>query len=101
MGRLWIGHAQRGQHPRKQASLIVRDFTAAAPGRNLVSVLTDIPTDEDWLYLATWQDLATREIVGCLMASPHRASPVVDALTMAPAAEASSPAASRARTVKM
>ncbi|WP_217132863.1 hypothetical protein [Streptomyces sp. AC558_RSS880] len=85
----------------RKASLIGRDFTAAAPGRNLVGVITDIPTNEGWLYPATWLDLATREILGYLMASPHRASPVVDALTMAPAAEAPSPAASRTRTVKM
>ncbi|WP_413470996.1 DDE-type integrase/transposase/recombinase [Streptomyces peucetius] len=45
--------------------------------------MTYIPTDEGWLYLATWLDLATREIVGYSMADHHRASLVVDALTMA------------------
>ncbi|MEU9149813.1 DDE-type integrase/transposase/recombinase [Streptomyces sp. NPDC048417] len=47
------------------------------------SDITYIPTDEGWLYLATWLDLATREIVGYSMAYHHRASLVVDALTMA------------------
>ncbi|MDX3458791.1 IS3 family transposase [Streptomyces sp. ME02-8801-2C] len=45
--------------------------------------ITYIPTDEGWLYLATWLDLATREIVGYSMADHHRAGLVVDALTMA------------------
>jgi putative transposase len=35
------------------------------------------------LYLATWLDLATREIVGYSMADHHRAGLVVDALKMA------------------
>ncbi|MEU3047074.1 IS3 family transposase [Streptomyces sp. NPDC006984] len=65
------------------ADLISRNFTAAAPGRKLVGDITYIPTDEGWLYLATWLDLATREIVGYSMADHHRASLVVDALTMA------------------
>ncbi|MEW2708291.1 IS3 family transposase [Streptomyces koyangensis] len=73
--------------PAKKAvpahDLIGRDFTAAAPGQKLVGDITYIPTDEGWLYLATWLDLATREVVGYSMADHHRASLVVDALTMA------------------
>ncbi|MER6161605.1 IS3 family transposase [Streptomyces sp. NPDC001868] len=73
--------------PAKKAvpahDLIGRDFTAEAPGTRLGGDITYIPTDEGWLYLATWLDLATREIVGYSMADHHRASLVVDALTMA------------------
>ncbi|MGW9454328.1 IS3 family transposase [Streptomyces sp. NPDC055632] len=73
--------------PAKKAvpahDLIGRDFTAAAPGRELVGDITCIPADEGWLYPATWLDLATREIVGYSMADHHRASLVVNALTMA------------------
>ncbi|MCP3771583.1 MULTISPECIES: IS3 family transposase [unclassified Streptomyces] len=73
--------------PAKKAvpahDLIGRDFTAHTPGRKLVGDITYIPTDEGWLYLATWLDLATREIVGYSMADHHRASLVVDALAMA------------------
>ncbi|QWA20299.1 IS3 family transposase [Streptomyces sp. JCM17656] len=65
------------------ADLVGRDFTAAAPGRKPVGDITYIPTDEGWLYLAARLDLATREIVGYSMADHHRASLVVDALTMA------------------
>ncbi|MFF4794549.1 DDE-type integrase/transposase/recombinase [Streptomyces sp. NPDC001276] len=63
--------------------LIGRDFTASTPGMKLVGDITYIPTDKGWLYLATWLDLATREIVGYSMADHHRAGLVVDALKMA------------------
>lgn len=53
------------------------------PGTRLAGDITFIATTEGWLYLATWLDLPTREIVGCSMADHHRASLVVDALTMA------------------
>ncbi|MCC3655778.1 IS3 family transposase [Streptomyces sp. S07_1.15] len=73
--------------PAKKAvpalDLIGRDFTASAPGTRLVGDITYIPTGEGWLYLATWLDLATREIVGYSMADHHRATLVVDALAMA------------------
>jgi putative transposase len=63
--------------------LIGRDFTAPRPGMRIVSDITYLPTDEGWLYLACWMDLATREIVGWSMAEHHRAALVVDALKMA------------------
>ncbi|WP_327365051.1 IS3 family transposase [Streptomyces sp. NBC_01217] len=73
--------------PAKKAvpatDLLGRDFTAREPGTRLVGDITFIATDEGWLYLATWLDLATREVVGYSMADHHRASLVVDALTMA------------------
>ncbi|MEK2479446.1 IS3 family transposase [Streptomyces noursei] len=63
--------------------LIGRGFTAQAPGTKLVGDITHIATAEGWLYLATWIDLATREVVGYSMADHHRANLVVDALRMA------------------
>lgn len=73
--------------PAKRAvpapDLIGRDFTAPAPGMRLVGDITFIPTEQGWLYLATWLDLATREVVGYAMADHHRASLVVDAVAMA------------------
>ncbi|GAB2965696.1 IS3 family transposase [Streptomyces heilongjiangensis] len=65
--------------------LIGRDFTAARPGTKIVGDITYIPTAEGWLYLASWLDLATREIIGYSMADHHRADLVVDALDMAAA----------------
>ncbi|WP_267717239.1 IS3 family transposase [Streptomyces sp. CoH17] len=64
------------------ADLIGRNFMTDAPGRKLVGDITFIATGEGWLYLATWLDLGTREIVGYSMADHHRAFLVVDALTM-------------------
>jgi transposase InsO family protein len=73
--------------PAKRAvpavDLLGRDFTAPEPSTRLVGDITFIATDEGRLYLATWLDLATREIVGYSMADHHRASLVVDALAMA------------------
>ncbi|MFE9924853.1 IS3 family transposase [Streptomyces sp. NPDC005774] len=65
------------------ADLLGRDFTAPSPGMRLVGDITFIATEEGWLYLATWLDLATREIVGYSMADHHRASLALDALAMA------------------
>ncbi|MGW1564091.1 hypothetical protein ACWCQ1_47725 [Streptomyces sp. NPDC002144] len=40
----------------------------------MVGAITYIPTDKGCLHLATWLDLATREIVGYSTANHHRAS---------------------------
>ncbi|WP_033257441.1 IS3 family transposase [Kitasatospora phosalacinea] len=73
--------------PDKQArpapDLLGRDFTADRPGTRLVGDITYLLTEEGWLYLACWLDLATREVVGYAMADHHRADLVVDALQMA------------------
>ncbi|MFE7332225.1 DDE-type integrase/transposase/recombinase [Streptomyces sp. NPDC057565] len=42
-----------------------------------------MPTAGGWLYLASWLDLATREIIGYPMSDHHRAELVIDALDMA------------------
>ncbi|WSC03450.1 IS3 family transposase (plasmid) [Streptomyces scopuliridis] len=74
----------RADHKAAPApDLIRRDFTAPAPGLRVVGDITYIPTIEGWLYLATWLDLATREVIGYSMADHHRADLVVDTLDMA------------------
>ncbi|MGW1803334.1 IS3 family transposase, partial [Streptomyces sp. NPDC001984] len=65
--------------------LIGRDFTATSPGMKIVGDITYIPTSEGRLYLASWLDLATREVIGYSMADHHRAELIVDALDMAAA----------------
>nr|WP_277348596.1 IS3 family transposase [Streptomyces sp. C1-2] len=77
------GLARPAERALPAPDLIGRDFTATVPGTKLVGNITYIPTDTGWLYLATWLDLATREIVGHSMADHHRASLVVDPLKMA------------------
>ena len=50
--------------------LLRRDFTAAAPNVKWVGDMTEIPTDEGKLYLATVLDLFSRRLLGC-PTSPH------------------------------
>lgn len=45
--------------------LVKRDFTAKKPNRRWVGDMTEIPTDEGKLYLATVLDLFSRRLLGC------------------------------------
>ena len=45
--------------------LLRRDFAAAAPNVRWVGDMTEIPTDEGKLYLATVLDLFSRRLLGC------------------------------------
>ena len=48
-------------------NLLNPQFTQSAPNKVWVADITDIPTDEVWLYLAAVKDLHTCEIVGWYM----------------------------------
>ncbi|MCA1223862.1 DDE-type integrase/transposase/recombinase [Streptomyces sp. 8L] len=74
---------QPDQTSRPGADLVGRDFHADCPGTKNVGDITYLPTAEGWLYLASWLDLATREIIGYSMADHHRAALVLDALDIA------------------
>lgn len=63
--------------------LVKRDFRAAAPGTKVVGDITYIRTWQGWLYLATLNDCATREVIGYAMADHMRTELVLDALDMA------------------
>jgi putative transposase len=52
--------------------LVVRDFTAAAPGEKLVGDITYVRTEEGWLYLATVLDCCTKEVLGYAMDDHYR-----------------------------
>jgi transposase InsO family protein len=52
------------------------------PNENWASDISYIPTDEGFLYLATFLDLCTRKVVGFSMADHMRTELVVDALDM-------------------
>ena len=62
-----------GEQPVTSPDLISRDFTAAAPGQRLVGDITYLRAGEDWRYLATVIDLATRMVTGWQLASHMRA----------------------------
>ncbi|GBE29282.1 integrase core domain protein [bacterium BMS3Bbin04] len=63
--------------------LIEQDFSAAAPNQKWVSDISDVWTDEGWLYLAVVMDLYSRAIVGWSMHRRMTQHLVCDALTMA------------------
>lgn len=49
-------------------NLLKQNFETTAPDQVWVSVITYIPTDEGWLYLAGHKNLFTGEVVGYAMA---------------------------------
>lgn len=63
--------------------LVNRDFTADAPGRKMVGDITDIPTWEGWVYLATVIDCATRKVAGWAMDDNYRTPLITSAIGMA------------------
>jgi putative transposase len=86
------GHQGRRRTPRTTDSrhdlpvapnLLDRNFTADRPDQVWLADISDIPTDEGWLYLAAIKDMVTREVVGWSMADHLKAGLCVDALVMA------------------
>ncbi|WP_324717993.1 IS3 family transposase [Carboxydochorda subterranea] len=86
----------QGAHRRKTRGLTRRDprrpvfpdrvqrvFAADAPNRLWVADLTQHPTDEGWLYLATVLDAFSRRVVGWAMGERPTAELAIDALNMA------------------
>ena len=65
--------------------LIRRDFNAAAINKKWCGDLTEIPTDEGKLYLATVEDLASRRLPGFAIGEHHDAELARAALCMAAA----------------
>lgn len=64
-------------------NLIAQAGTPTAPGTQLVSDITYIPTREGWLYLAIVMDVFSRRILGWKLAERMDASLVTDALERA------------------
>lgn len=65
--------------------LIKRDYTATAINRRWCGDLTEIPTGEGKLYLATVEDLASRRLPGFAIGEHHDAALAKAALCMAAA----------------
>ena len=64
--------------PASPPNLLERNFTASKPNR----CFTYIPTNEDWLYLATMIDLYSRKIIGWSMNNSLKAELINNALLM-------------------
>ncbi len=67
------------------ADLVGRDFTAEAINVKWCGDLTEIPTDEGKLYLATVEDLASRRLAGFAVGEHHDTALAKAALCMAAA----------------
>lgn len=64
-------------------NLLDRAFSVKKPHLVWVSDITYVPTEEGWIYLATFIDLFSRKVVGWSMSSRMTAELVVDAFRMA------------------
>jgi len=69
----------------KFPDLLKRDFTAVAINVRWVGDMTEIPTDEGKLYLATVIDLCSRRLLAALTSDHPNAELACDAITMATA----------------
>ncbi len=67
----------------KFGDLLKRDFTAPAPNRRWVGDMTEIPTDEGKLYLATVLDLFSRRLLSAPTSDHPDAQLACDAIKMA------------------
>jgi putative transposase len=79
--RGWLTRPDKAAPP--VPDLVKRDFTAPAINHKWCGDLTEVPTDEGKLYLATVEDLASRRIVGFGLSEHHDAEVATGALKMA------------------
>ena len=70
----------------KFPDLLKRDFTAPAPNVKWCGDITEIPTDEGKLYLATVLDLFSRKLLACPTSEHPNAELACDAIKIASAA---------------
>ncbi|MBO0839415.1 MAG: IS3 family transposase [Sciscionella sp.] len=69
----------------KFADLLRRDFTASAPNRKWCGDMTQIPTDEGPLYMATVLDVYSRRLLACPTSAHPDARLACDAIKIATA----------------
>lgn len=69
----------------KFPDLVRRDFTAAAPNVKWCGDITEIPTEEGKLFLASVLDLHSRRLLGCATSEHPDAELACDAMKMAAA----------------
>jgi putative transposase len=79
----WLTRPDKAAPPAPD--LVKRDFTASAINHKWCGDLTEVPTDEGKLYLATVEDLASRRVVGFGLSEHHDAELATGALKMAAA----------------
>jgi transposase InsO family protein len=77
------GLTKQDKAAAKFPDLLRRDFTAAAPNRKWCGDVTEIPTDEGKLYLATVLDLFSRRLLACPTSDRPDTELCADAIKMA------------------
>lgn len=77
----WLTRPDKAAPPTPD--LVKRDFTAPAINHKWCGDLTEVPTGEGKLYLATVEDLASRRIIGFGLSEHHDAELATGALKMA------------------
>ncbi len=77
------GLTRQDRTAAKFPDLLKRDFTAAAPNLRWVGDMTEIPTDEGKLYLATVLDLSSRRLLAAPTSDHPNAELAMDAIKMA------------------
>jgi putative transposase len=79
--RRWLTRPDKAAPPIPD--LVKRDFTASAINRKWCGDLTEVPTEEGKLYLATVEDLASRRIIGFALSEHHDAEVATAAIKTA------------------
>ena len=79
------GLTKQGETAPKFGDLLKRDFTAPAPNVKWCGDITEIPTDEGKLYLATVLDLFSRRLLACPTSEHPNAELACDAIKIAAA----------------
>jgi putative transposase len=79
------GLTKQDKKAPKFPDLLRRDFSASAPNRKWCGDITEIPTDEGKLYLASVLDLCGRRLLACPMSDHPDAELACDAIKMATA----------------
>jgi transposase InsO family protein len=80
------GLTRQDRKAAKFADLLRRDFTAPAPNLKWCGDITEIPTGEGKLYLATVLDLYSRRLLACPISEHPDAPLCMDAIKIAAAA---------------
>lgn len=79
------GLTRQDKKAPKFPDLVNRDFTAPAPNMRWCGDMTEIPTDEGKLYLATVLDLFSRRLLACPTSEHPNAELACDAIKIAAA----------------
>ena len=77
------GLTRQDRKAAKFPDLLRRDFSAAAPNQKWCGDITEIPTDEGRLYLASVLDLCRRRLLACPMSDHPDAELACDSIKMA------------------